>query len=263
MHEFTNHGLRLEYEVTGTGVPFVFLHGMGGSVKQIFSVYEPLEGVQLINLNQQGHGNSDADWDHYDFDRLGDDVVALLDHLNIQSAYFAGISMGAAVSLNVAVRYPERVRKLLLIRNAWTDKPMSFEVQTAYHDLGACLHKGGLTAFYETEGWKIVSEPSPYTRNAFISPFDEESSQKYWKKFLILPGKTPIASLTDLDKLSMPVQILANKNDLCHPFAYGEYMHQHIKNSSFREIPDKDADAKGHKDGVNQAIQEMIFGTVN
>ncbi len=258
MREFISNGLRLEYDVFGTGIPFVFLHGLGGSIKQIQAVYEPMDGVQLITLNQQGHGGSEANWDTFDFDRMGDDVIALLDHLSIESACFAGISMGAAVSLNLAVRYPNRVRKLLLIRNAWTEKPMSAAVQTAFHDLGTCLREGGLEAFYQTEAWSIVSEPSAYTRNAFVSMFEDESSRKNWQKFQILPGKTPIPSLEVLSELSMPILILANRNDLCHPFEYGTYLQSYMKHAIFGELPDKDRDAAGHKEGVNRAIREWM-----
>ena len=51
--------------------------------------------------------------------------------------------------------------------------------------------------------------------------------------------------------------IVANRNDLCHPFEFGERMHALIPESRFYEIPDKDKDSKGHKKGINQVIQEM------
>ena len=70
-----------------------------------------LEGVCLIHLNQQGHGESEACWEKFDFDHLADDVCDLMDRLEIKKAYFAGISMGAAVCLNLAVRYPPEGRK--------------------------------------------------------------------------------------------------------------------------------------------------------
>lgn len=258
MRELIHRGLRLEYEVIGEGVPLVFLHGMGGSVNQIYSTYEPHPGVKLITMNQQGHGNSDAAWDSFDFYHLGDDAAALLDELQIDSAYFAGISMGAAVSLNVALRYPKRVKKLLLIRNAWTDKPMSEKVCRAYYDMGMALKKKSIEAFYETEGWEIVREPSAYTRNAFTCTFSDESCLKNWQKYLILPKKTPAESPEEFQKLTMPVTILANRNDLCHPFSYGEYMHKNIPNSIFMEIPDKDTDGAMHKQMINQAISNML-----
>ena len=260
MLSLMKNGRRLEYQVTGEGKPFVFLHGMGGSVKQIESAYVPLKGVQLININQQGHGNSEADWENYDFEHLADDVVSLMDELKIEKVYLGGISMGAAVSLNIAVRYPERIESLLLIRNAWTIEPMSEDVQKAYYDMGLALKENSIDAFYDTEGWNLVKEPSVYTRNAFVSPFADEACLKYWEKYLILPKKTPIHDVKQLEKLSMPVYILANKNDFCHPFEMGVWMHEHIKGSAFLEIPDKDIGPAEHKKLSNDTIKTMIFG---
>lgn len=259
MLEFKNRGLRLEYEITGVGHPLVFLHGMGGSVRQIYSTYQPLPGVKLISMNQQGHGKSEVDWETLDFARMADDVAALLDYLHIEKVYLAGISMGAAVSLNFSVRYPERVEKLLLIRNAWTHLPMSEQVQTAYRDLGLALQCGGTDAFYETEGWKIIKETTDYTRNAFITPFSDASSIRNWRRYLILPCKAPIPSGDFLNRLTMPVTILANRNDFCHPFSYGAYFHTRIPGSKLVEIPDKDTDSEGHKRMINMVIKRQLF----
>lgn len=259
MFKFVNRrGLTLEYERIGEGTPLLFLHGMGGSVEQIKSSCDPIEGVQLIILNQQGHGNSEVDWDHLDFTAMGEDAIALLDHLGIQKAYFAGISMGAAVSLNVAARHPNRVKALLLIRNAWTDQPMSPDVQRAYYDLGSCLHEGGLDAFYQTKGWRIAENTSNYTKNAFLIPFHEESNLRNWKKFLILPSKTPVEDIGELRGIKIPTAILANKNDLCHPFSYGVHLQGMIPGATFTEIPAKDADSALHRKMLNEAVRKMI-----
>lgn len=259
MNRFINNGLCLEFELIGSGVPFVFLHGMGGSTEQISSTYEPIEGVQLINLNQQGHGNSHVNWDTYDFDTLADDLVALLDYLDVGKAFIGGISMGAAVALNAGMRYQNRVEKLLLIRNAWTNEPMSNDVQIAYNDLGVTLQEGSLNKFYETKGWKIVSKFSRYTKNSFITPFSDPYCIKYWKKYMILPSKTPISSLDELKNLTIPVTILANRNDFCHPFEYGELLRNHIDGAELVEIVDKDKDKAGHNATINKAIKKMII----
>lgn len=259
MDKFIHRGITLEYEALGTGIPFVFLHGMGGSVEQIKAACEPLAGVRLISLNQQGHGNSGVNWDRYDFDRLGDDAIALLDYLRIEKAVFGGISMGAAVSLNVAIRYPGRVSQLLLIRNAWTDRPMPEHVRTAYRDLGHALESRRIEAFYDSEGWQIVKESSLYTRDAFLKTFEDSSCVKYWQKYLILPNKTPISDREALANLTMPVTILACRNDLCHPYEYGSYLAGQIANAVFVEIPDKDTDSKKHKRMMNEAIQNIFL----
>ncbi len=252
---FVSNGLTLEYEVSGQGVPLVFLHGMGGSIDQIKSTYEAIEGIQLIVLNQQGHGKSEVNFETLDFYSLADDVIHLLDFLHIDSAYFAGISMGAAVCLNVAVRYPERVKKLCLIRNAWLDQPMGVVQTRAYQDLGECLINN--TDFKATVGWKIVCEPSAYTRNAFLIPIEEK--EPHPKKYLILPKKCPIENLDDVKNLK-DVYIVACKGDLCHPFEYGQLLSYLILDSKFVEIPNKDVDPTKHKEMVNITVRDMIKG---
>lgn len=264
MDSFLHRGIRLEYEVNGNGIPFVFLHGMGGSVEQIHKTYEPLPGVQLITLNQQGHGNTEADWNDYNFNRLGDDVIALLDYLHIPSAVVAGISMGAAVSLNITVRYPKRVDKLLLIRNAWTDQPMLENVQMAYEVMGKCLNIGEINCFLKTKEWKkIIERENSYTRKAFTCTFEDESCLKFWKKYLLLPKQAPIPSTDCLKMIDMPVVILANHNDLCHPFFYGEYLQQYIPRCELIEIPSKDEDEESHKKAINTVIQQMLYTSSN
>lgn len=254
----TLNNRRLEYETWGEGEPFVFLHGMGGGIEQIRKTVDVPEGIQLIVPNQQGHGGSDADWEHYDFEHLADDVTALLKELEIESAYFAGISMGAAVCLNLAVRYPKLVKKLLLIRNAWVAEPMPEGTGKAYADLGRCLREGGLEAFFQTEGWKLVNESSPYTQNAFTGTFEDPDCLKHWQKYLILPGKVPVKSEEQIRSLKMPVFILANRNDLCHPFEFGERMHELIPFSCFDEIPAKDQDSAEHRRRINEIIHKAV-----
>lgn len=260
MKSFVNSkGLRLEYLDRGEGIPLIFLHGLGGSVEQIEGTYIPLEGLRLIALNQQGHGESQADWESFGFEALADDVISLMDELGLKKAALAGISMGAAVCLNLAVRYPERAERLLLIRNAWTEKPMDERLIDAYADLGRCLSSGGREAFCNTAGWETVKAPSPYTRNAFLLPFSEEHNVKNPRKYLLLPMDTPVKSREDIMGVSCPCTVLANRNDLCHPFEYGEYIHSLIPNSRLYEIPDKDKSAAEHKAQLNFHLKNWIF----
>lgn len=258
MDSFEHKGVRLAYTVSGEGRPLLFLHGMGGSRKQIDSVCDPIPGVMLINMDQQGHGESGADWSDFGFDRLADDAAALLEHLGIERAVLAGISMGAAVALNMAERYPERAEGLFLIRNAWADRPMSGELIRAYADLGRCLRNGGEEAFRRTQGWELVKEPSAYTRNAFLSPFADKSCLRYPEKYAILPPQKCVPSPEDIRNIACPVSVLANRNDLCHPYALGEYIHALLPASEFTEIPDKDTDPALHRQRINEKLRDFL-----
>lgn len=256
---FENNGRRLEYEVTGDGYPVVFLHGLGGSIGQMVSAFDLPEGFSRIALNQQGHGGSDFDPESFSFDSMADDVAALLSHLGAAKAGFAGISMGAAVALNIAVRYPQFVEKLLLVRNAWTDQPMSADVTQAYKDLGLALREKDEAAFWKSEGGEIVSATgSAYTKGAFTGPFSEEPQLKNWQKFLLLPLTAPVRDVSEIEEIRVPVMILACRGDFCHPYERGEYMHAHIQGSILYEIPGKDVDPAAHKALSNRYFREFF-----
>ena len=259
MKTFINRrGLKLEYSVTKGNIPFVFLHGLGGSTVQIEKLYQPVEDVSLILLNQEGHGNSEYDYSKLSFDQLADDVVDLLDHLRVEKAYLAGISMGAAVALNFSLRYPERVRKVLLIRNAWVDQPIRKEIRDVYQDLADALKNMDREQFLRSSGYAYVKDISEYTRNSFLKPFDEEYNLRVYEKYTVIPEMIPIQNREDLKKLTMPVEIIACRNDLCHPYEYGVELHELIKDSGFTEIPDKDTDQETHERMVNDVIRKML-----
>src|SRR6266404_336054 len=63
-----------------------------------------------------------------------DDLIAFMDHLQLQMAVLGGISMGAAVALKAALRYPERCLALVLCRPAWLNGAMSATAVAAYHE---------------------------------------------------------------------------------------------------------------------------------
>ncbi len=257
---FENNGRKLEYEVTGSGYPVVFLHGLGGSIGQMVSAFDLPEGICRIALNQQGHGGSDFDPEVFSFDTMADDTAALLSFLGIEKAGFAGISMGAAIALNMAVRYPQLVEKLLLVRNAWTDEPMFRDITQAYKDLGLALREKNEAAFWDSEGGRIISATgSVYAKGAFTGPFSEEPQLKNWQKFLLLPPTAPVRDLSEIESIRIPAMILACRGDFCHPYELGEFMHAHIPGSVLYEIPGKDVDPAEHKKLSNRYFREWML----
>lgn len=96
-----------------------FIHGAGGSssiwYKQIRS-FSAEFNVLLIDL--RGHGKSKlptyANLKRYTFDSIGDDVLEVLDHLNLKSSHFVGISLGTIVIREIAERFPSRVDSMIM-----------------------------------------------------------------------------------------------------------------------------------------------------
>src|SRR5580658_5216382 len=110
------NGLRLYYEVRGSGRPLVLLHGGLLTIELSFG---PLLGSlaasrQVIAVELQGHGRT-ADTDRpMTIEALAGDVVALLDHLRIAEADLFGFSLGGLVAYAVALGAPARVGKLIV-----------------------------------------------------------------------------------------------------------------------------------------------------
>ena len=114
------NGLQLYYEVHGVAragqPPLVLLHGGGSTIDTSFAKLLPAlaRGRQVIAFDQQGHGRT-ADVDRpFSFEQSADDAAALLTHLGVARADLLGFSNGASIALQVAIRHPRLVRKLVV-----------------------------------------------------------------------------------------------------------------------------------------------------
>jgi pimeloyl-ACP methyl ester carboxylesterase len=108
------NGINLYYEVHGTGRPLILLHGGLGSGEMFGPILPALtERHQVIAVDLQGHGRT-ADIDRpLDPDLMADDIAALIDHLELDRPDLVGYSLGGGVALRAALRYPDRIRRLV------------------------------------------------------------------------------------------------------------------------------------------------------
>ena len=114
-----NDGLRIHYQVEGTGAPLVLYHGLTGSGERWRDTGYTAglgETYQLILIDARGHGDSDKPHgqDAYGRRCQAADVVAVLDDLEIHAARFWGHSMGGDVALTLGRHHPDRVRALVV-----------------------------------------------------------------------------------------------------------------------------------------------------
>jgi pimeloyl-ACP methyl ester carboxylesterase len=118
---FVSTGVRIYYEVEGSGPPVVLLHGLTSSIQQNWrrpGVIDALvkAGFRAVALDCRGHGRSDKPHESaaYAGTQMGDDVTALMDHLGIEVADLAGYSMGGAIAVSLLARRPERFRRVII-----------------------------------------------------------------------------------------------------------------------------------------------------
>lgn len=109
------NGIKLYYEIYGTGKPLILIHGGGSS--GFFDFEETVKRLQdhyqLILLDMQNHGRSAHRKVPETFEQDAKDIVAVLDHLAIDKASFFGFSNGATTILKLASLFPDRVDRLI------------------------------------------------------------------------------------------------------------------------------------------------------
>ena len=111
------NGLKLYYEVHGSGDPVVLLHGSYMTITNNWDgwIGELSKTRQVIAVEMQGHGRTADIERDFSYENLADDVAALLDHLDIPIADLIGYSMGGGVALQCAIRHPQNLRKVVII----------------------------------------------------------------------------------------------------------------------------------------------------
>ncbi len=111
------NGLGMYYECHGDGSPLVLLHGALSGIDSSFGRLLPslARTRRVVAVEQQGHGHT-PDLDRpLSYGQMADDTIALLERLGVGNADVLGFSMGAGVALEIAIRRPALVRRLVLI----------------------------------------------------------------------------------------------------------------------------------------------------
>ena len=126
---FESSGVPIHYVDQGEGTPVVLIHGVTSSAEfwtDIGVTQKLSEQHRTIALDCRGHGKSGKPHDRAVYGKqLVRDVVALLDHLNIEEAHVIGYSMGAEVALSLVVEYPERILSLVIGGSGWSGSQIS------------------------------------------------------------------------------------------------------------------------------------------
>ena len=117
----TDDRVRLYYEEHGQGTPLVLAYGIGGNA-DLWDVNVKALAAQhrVVLWEPRGHARSDSPEDpaRYSFQRWALDLRDVLDHLRIRTAHVGGLSLGAGIATRFALRFPRRVRSLLVTNSS-------------------------------------------------------------------------------------------------------------------------------------------------
>ncbi len=108
--------INMYYEIHGDGFPLVMIMGLGGfsAAWDKYIINHFSKKFKVIIFDNRGAGNSDAPEGTYSIEMLAGDTAGLMTALNVSRAHILGLSMGGMIAMEFALRYPEKVEKLIL-----------------------------------------------------------------------------------------------------------------------------------------------------
>ena len=189
-HTAELNGIKLYYEIYGTGAPLVVLHGNGGSIAALrYQIDFFRSHRQVIALDSRGHGRSEMGAGRLTYQQMAADVAALLTQLQAAPADVLGWSDGGIVALLLALHHPAVVRRITISgANLSPEALAPADLAGMQADLRHA--KTMLATGDQSQPWSVVCQ------------------------YLELMVTQPHLTAADLAKITAPVLVLAGEHDL-------------------------------------------------
>jgi pimeloyl-ACP methyl ester carboxylesterase len=138
------NGLTMYYEIHGSGEPLVLLHGSYMTITNNWTgwIGELSKARKVIAVEMQGHGRTADINRDFSYENLADDIAGLLEYLKIRQADLLGYSMGGGVAMQVAIRHPAKVRKVVSVSAVFRHDGWVKEALDMFPQLNADMFKG-------------------------------------------------------------------------------------------------------------------------
>ena len=211
-HYAAVRGIRLYYESYGAGPPLLLLHGNGGSLADFRQTipYFVARHYRVLAVDSRAQGRSADPADSLSFEQMADDFAALLTHLRLDSAYVLGWSDGGINAVLLALRHPEKVKRL-----AATGANFSPDSLALAPALWQQQQRGYLAN-------KALPRPTPAQQNA-------------WKVFT-LDVFQPNVPLGALRRVQAPAFIIAGDRDVI-TLAHTVAIYRHLRRAWLWIVP--------------------------
>ncbi|MBC6988354.1 alpha/beta fold hydrolase [Hymenobacter sp. BT491] len=229
----TVRGVKLYYEAYGTGPPLLLLHGNGGSSKDFQKTIPYFaKRYRVLALDSRAHGKSVDRADSLSFEMMADDCAALLAQLRLDSAYVLGWSDGGITALLLALRHPEKVKKLAATgANLWPDSTALMP------ELWQQMKRG----YQEGKSQK----------------FTDPTRKNDWKVFL-LDWNQPHVPLSALGRIKAPAFIIAGDHDVIRP-EHTVAIYQNLPRAWLWIVPNSGhATLREHAAAFNSKVDEFF-----
>ena len=214
------NGLKMYYEIHGQGKPIHLIHGGGSTIQTNFEKIIPLlaKNRQVIAVELQAHGRTNDRNADLTFEQDADDIASLLKNLKIDKADFFGFSNGGTTTLQIAIRHPELVDKIILgsalaKRNGVPDWFWGFMEKAKLENMPELLKVGYKKVAADTNGLQVMHD-----RDA-----------KRMVNFKDIPDEK-------IKSINAPTLIIIGDKDVITP-EHAIELHRQITNSELAIIP--------------------------
>lgn len=234
----TINGITLAYSDSGAGLPIVFLHAFPLN-RTMWAQQESALSSQfrIIAIDLRGHGESDAPLWRYTLDQAAEDVRALLDHLAIQQALFAGLSMGGYILLAFYRKYADRVKGMVLAdTKAQAD---TAEGKEGRFQMAQLAYKHGPSAIADLMLPKLLSPAAIQSKPEIVQrvrTMIEGNQMSGIVGDLMAMAERP-NSMPFLKEITCPTQIIVGDLDQATPPADATLMAEQIPHARLAIIP--------------------------
>jgi len=257
MPTFTSNNAQISYQTFGDAAKpaLVFSNSLGTN----FKMWQPqIDFFQkdyfVICYDTRGHGASSAPQGPYSIDQLGQDVVNLLDHLNIEKAAFCGISMGGLTGQWLAINRPERFNQVVVCNTA-----AKIGQEQAWNDRAALVREQGLQPIASTAASRWFTEPFIQSNATVVNNLQNDlgaGSPEGYANCCEALAKADVRE--QLKDITVPVLVVAGQQDPVTTVADGQYMVDRIANSQLFEINASHISNIEQPEPFNQAVQKFI-----
>jgi len=226
---FESEGTRLFALELGHGTPVVFVHGgLADHRAALFRVKALSSTQRLVCPDLRGSGRS-VHAGPLSWDRLADDLAALLDHLAIERAVVGGTSMGSAVALRFALRHPQRLRGLILMSPLYpgADRPLADAATSAMRvmsEAGQRALEHGLESLSPL--FENLPQPVRDVALEMMRGFDPASVAATTR--FLARGEQPLGSARELASIDVPTLLIPGI-DPQHPAEVASLYARHLR----------------------------------
>lgn len=235
------NGIKMYYEIHGTGSPLVLLHGGGSTIYTTFGRIMPelAKTHQVIAVELQAHGHTGDRNAPETFEQDANDVAELLRQLNIPRADILGFSNGGQTALEMGIKHPDRVNRLIIASAFYKRDAVPEWFWKGFDD----PKFSDMPQIYKDEFLKINNDPAALM-NMFNKDVQRMKNFTGWKADALRQVQAPVLVVIGDQDLTPPEHAVEMSRLFPHarlaiiPGTHGQYLGEAFTNDPISKVPD-------------------------